>query len=200
MIGNIITNPGNPVVDVSVQMLAQALQELFGVSNGAQVGVPFPTGFTSTGTLPLVQLVDPASLNSPSGSPANLKSFIVPGGVLGAATFRGFRFEASGSFANNVNAKTITVAFGGSAAQTCVAATASTANAWRVVGSVYVRSATSVILNATGTQGSGTPSSGAVDLAITALTLTNALTLQFACTQTAAADVIQDALAIDLIP
>jgi hypothetical protein len=157
-------------------------------------------GLSATGTVPLVSSVDAASLSSPSGGTPNLKAFIVPGGVLGAATFRGFRFEASGSFANNVNAKTITVAFGGSAAQTCVAATASTANAWCVRGGVWVRSATSVVLWAQGTQGSGTPSAGAVDLAVTSLTLTNALTLQFAGTQTAAADIIQDMLAVDLIP
>lgn len=202
---------------VTADVLAQILYEMYGSSQSGltlpagALGSFFPGGETLTGTNMMARTVDAVSLSSGAGATVNLKSFVVPAAVpqiLGLGTtavpgVRGIWFYASGSCPNTANAKSITVAFGGSAAQTATLVTTTVAALWTVYGTVLTRSNTSVVLNAIGSSATSAGAStnvGAVDLAVTGLTLTAAQTLQFACTQTSAGDVVQDTLIVGYIP
>jgi hypothetical protein len=204
---------------VTNNQLAQILYELFGQS---QSGLTLPAGFTGTqfpggesltGTVMLARTVDAASTASAASATANLKSFIVPAAtpqVLGLGTtavpgVRGLWFYASGTTSAAANVKTITVSFGGSAQVVIVPVATTVVSPWSCYGTVLVRSNTSVLLSGYGTTATSAGAnfqSGAVDLAVTGLTLTAAQTLQFQGTSAAAGagDTVQDTLIVGYIP
>lgn len=181
-------------------VLQALLAELFGTGQCAKdIGpVTFPAGLALTGTLPMYINVDVTSLNSVAGGTPDLKTFTLPAGLLSATGCRGLLYEAWGSFANNANAKTVVPKFGGTSLIT-VTATASTANVWRVNGSIWVRTATTQHATAFGIQGTGTqtllPAAAAP-----AETLSGSIVFKCTGTQTSAADIIQDGFIIALIP
>jgi hypothetical protein len=205
---------------VTADVLAQILYEMYGSS---QSGIPLPAGFlgsffpggeTLTGTNMIARTVDAVSVSSAAASPTNLKSFVVPAAnpqILGLGTaavpgVRGLWFYASGTCGAAANTKQITVGFGGSAQQAIVNIAASVVSPWSCFGTVLVRSNTSVVLNgygATCVQTTGASfQSGGVNLAVTALTLTAAQTLQFQGVSAAAGagDTVQDTLIVGYIP
>lgn len=204
---------------VTVNTLRQVLFELFGQSQSGLVlpagalGSAFPAGETLTGTLISARTVDAASTSSAAAATANLKSFTVPAAtpqILGLGTTavpgcRGLWFYASGTTGAAANIKTITVSFGGSAQVVIVPVATTVVSPWSCYGTVLVRSNTSVVLSgvgATNTAAGASFQSGAVDLAVTGLTLTAAQTLQFQGTSAAAGagDTIQDTLIVGYIP
>lgn len=142
-------------------------------------------------------LVDPVSLSSPAGATPALKSFVVPAGALTLALGRGLRIRASGSFANNANAKTVVVKYGATTILT-ITATVSVANVWYFDVFVLVRTATSQICGGFGAQGAGTPTFVVAD-ATAGETIANAITIAVSGTQTSAGDIVQDCLIVDYL-
>lgn len=187
--------------NVTISALQALLGELFGTGQlptGITSGVTqFPAGQT-TGTLPMVAVVDVTSLSSPAGATPALKSVTLPAGALSTTGFRGVRVRAWGTFANNASAKTVLVKFGATTLVT-VTATVSTANTWEIDAVVYVRTATTQTGLGRGSQGAGTPTFVALDTA-PGETLANAIAIACSGTQTSAADIIQDGFTVDLIP
>lgn len=204
---------------VTMDVFRGVLYELFGASQSplaiptGGLGSAFPGGESLTGTIPTWRTVDAASTSSAAASPTNLKSFTVPAAtpaILGLGTaavpgMRGLWFYASGTTSAAANAKQITVSFGGSTQVPIVNALTTVVAPWSCFGTVLVRSSTSVVLTGYGFAAATAAANGAgagVDQVITALTLTNALTLQFQGVSAAAGagDTVQDTLMVGYIP
>jgi hypothetical protein len=204
---------------VTADVLAQILYEMYGASQSGLVlptgalGSFFPGGETLTGTNMMARTVDAASVSSAAASPTNLKSFTVPAAVpqiLGLGTtavpgVRGLWFYASGTTSNAANTKQITVSFGGSSQVSIVPIATTVISPWACWGTVLVRSNTSVVLSGQGgtcTSAGASFQGGGADLAVTGLTLTSALTLQFQGVSAAAGagDTVQDTLIVGYIP
>lgn len=141
--------------------------------------------------------VDSTTTDSGAGSPANLKSYVIPAGLL-AADGQGLRIRGWGYSANNANAKSVRVALGSfTLGQTLQV---SIVDYWRFEVLIYRVNATTVNILAVGQDaGTGAESlANANTLTVSNLgTLTN--TVQFDCTQTAAVDVTQIGLAVERI-
>lgn len=204
---------------VTMDVFRQVLYEMFGSGQSGLVlpagalGSAFPAGETLTGTMISARTVDAASTASAAATPTNLKSFIVPAAtpqILGLGTAaspgcRGLWFYASGTTSAAANTKQITVSFGGSAQIPIVNVLTTVVSPWSCYGTVLVRSNTSVVLSGFGfgAASAGTTGQGSgVDLAVTALTLTAAQTLQFQGVSAAAgaSDTVQDTLIVGYIP
>lgn len=202
MINDILKQGQNtPSTAVTLSTLQAALAELLGISQGTGIIAPsstFPAGVTATGTVPMVVAVDIVSLSSPAGATPALKSFALPAATLSVIGMRGVRIRAWGTLANNANAKTILIKFGATTLIT-VTGTASTTNTWHIDAVVYVRTAVTQIAHAFGAQGPGTPTFVTLD-STPGETLSGAISIACSGTQTAAADIIQDGLTVDLIP
>lgn len=200
MLLELLKSPASSL-NIQLSQLQALLAEIFGAgqltANPGQSST-FPVGLTSTGTVPMFAGVDIVSLNSLAGATPALKSFAIPAGALSTTGFRGLRVRGSGSFANNANAKTVLLKFGGTTVAT-VTATASVANTWMIEGTVWVRTATTQICQAFGTNSPGTPTFVSTNVTA-AETLSGAITLAFTGTQTSAADIVQDEMIVELIP
>lgn len=168
---------------------SRALQSRMGnaaAGNYLAVPVGIPTGGTT----------DVGTTNSPAGSPANLKSFASGLDTLNV-TGQGFRIRAWGTSANNANAKTVRVAVG---ATQIISQTlqVSVVDTWHIDLLVFRTGATTADATAQG-QTNGTSADSVAFVAVAGLGDWTAAgnTIQFSCTQTAAADVIQEGLLVE---
>lgn len=141
-------------------------------------------------------ITDVGTTNSPAGSPANLKSFAASADTLNV-TGQGFRIRAWGTSANNANAKTVRVAVG---ATQIISQTlqVSVVDTWHIDLLVFRTGATTADATAQG-QTNGTSADSVAFVAVAGLGDWTAAgnTIQFSCTQTAAADVIQEGLLVE---
>lgn len=213
MLFELLKSTGQEADSVNIGMLQTLLQEIYGqIPSGKVIGTTYPAGDTATGTPMIARTVDAASVSSAAASPTNLKSFTVPAATPqilglgnGVGLARGIWFYASGTTGAAANTKQITVAFGGSAQVSIVPIATTVVSPWTCYGTVLVRSNTSVLLSGVGgtcTSAGASFQGGGCDLAVTGLTLTSALTLQFQGVSAAAGagDTIQDTLIVGYIP
>jgi len=140
--------------------------------------------------------VDNTTSASGAGSPANLKSYVLPANAL-AVNGQGLRIRAWGTTANNANAKAVRIAFGATLVANFTLAI-NTAAAWVVEAMVYrTGAATQDAVQFYG-QHSATSATGP-NITTPAETLSGAVTVQCSCTQTSAADVVQEGFTVEYI-
>src|SRR5437667_4131818 len=138
--------------------------------------------------------VDTATTSSGAGSPANLKSYTVPANTLDVNGL-GLKIRAWGTTANNANAKAFRIAFGATLVANFTL-TISTAGAWYVEAMVYrTGAATQKAIQTYAQHAATTPT--APLLTTPAETLSGAVVVQCSCTQTSAADVVQEGLTVE---
>jgi len=136
------------------------------------------------------------AVNSGAGSPANLMSYVLGAGTV-AGTGRGLRIKAWGQTANNANAKTVSVTFAGSTLLT-QNLQVSLIDSWVIDLWIFEQNATNA--NTVGNGFASGTGAKAVTINVgTAVTWANANTLQFTCTQVAAADVTQNGLVVEYV-
>jgi len=140
--------------------------------------------------------VDNTTTASGAGSPANLKSYVLPANAL-AANGQGLRIRAWGTTANNANAKAIRIAFGATLVANFTLAI-NTAAAWVVEAMVYrTGAATQDAVQFYGQHSSA--SATGPNITTPAETLSGAVTVQCSCTQTSASDVVQEGFMVEYI-
>jgi hypothetical protein len=140
-------------------------------------------------------LVDNTTTNSPAGSPANLKSYTLLANALDVAG-KAIVIRAWGTSANNANAKAVRISFGGTQIIS-VTLQVSVVDKWYIEAWVYRTGAATEDMVAWGLT-NGTAAK-VVNFATAAVSLTANATVQCDCTQTAAADVIQEGLEIEYV-
>ena len=176
---------GTSIVQIVVDVGGRALSSRIGNSTTLATVVGQPIGSS-----------DPGTTASGAGSPANLKSYVVPADALNI-TGQGFRLRAWGTSANNANAKTVRVAVGATQilSQTLQV---SVVDHWQVELLVFRTAATTADATAQG-QTNGTSADSVQFVAVAGLAdwTTTGNTIQFSCTQTSAADVIQEGLTVE---
>ena len=153
---------------------------------------------TSTAAAGVVTVpnMDNTTTASGAGSPANLKSYALPANAL-AANGQAIRVTAWGTTANNGNAKALRIAFGATLVANFTLATG-TAAAWIVKALVSrTGAATQDAVQEYG-QHSSTSATGP-NITTPAETLSGAVTVQCSCTQTSAADVVQEGLLVEYL-
>jgi hypothetical protein len=157
----------------------------------------FQLGTSTAAAYPLTTPnVDTSTTSSGAGSPANLKSYTLPANALDV-NGRGLKLRAWGTTANNANAKAFRIAFGATLVANFTL-TISSAGAWYVEAMVYrTGAATQKAIQTYAQHAATTPT---VPLLTTpAETLSGAVTVQCSCTQTSAADVVQEGFTVEYV-
>jgi hypothetical protein len=157
----------------------------------------FQLGSSTTQAAPITTPnVDTTTTSSGAGTPVNLKSYVLPANAL-ATNNQGVRIRAWGTTANNVNVKAFRIAFGATQVLSFTLQS-STAGAWVATAEVYRTGAATQDAISTYVQHTTSIGTGPT-FTTPAETLSGAVTIQCSCTQTAAADVVQEGFVVEFL-